>query len=305
MNPSSAKPPFIFFFFVSLLVFGFTVSAQNLPYQKPKVYDGIVTQINQADGSFVFRLRDGSLITVKNRIESDAFLSVKGVLNPATGILDKISEIKIKETTDPEKPPLITLMNPGSGQIGTSITLTGTGFLKKNNEISIGSTKSALINLPSPNGKTITFKFPAAPCNQKTKTNCPATVLTSGNYNISVSNKNGLSNAVPFNLTPLPPLAITTDILPQVVGGILYKANISAIGGTESYNWRLTGGQLPSGLLLAQAPCQETPCKTAALVSGIPTIPGIYQFTVTINSGSEIISKQFQITVVQPINSDY
>jgi hypothetical protein len=281
---------------VFCLVFGgmlglvvFTIAATG---PAPKNHDGIVTQINLADMSYIVRLRDGSLVTVKNPFEVNKFVRIRGVLDLTNRTIDRISEIKLKDEKGTDAIPNISLLNPGSGPVGTKITLTGTGFVKKNNSIWLGETRDVVINLPSKDGKTITFHLPAAPCNQRLKLNCPTTVLPTATYTVAVSNENGLSNPVPFTVVPLPPLAITTDMLPQVVGGVKYNIKINAIGGAEKYVWRVAEGNLPPGLLLAQAVCAEVPCKTPAVISGIPTTPGTYYFTVMLTSGRKLVAQQ-------------
>jgi peptidoglycan hydrolase-like protein with peptidoglycan-binding domain len=267
-------------------------------------YDGVISQM-YVDGSFVLRMRDGSKVLVKNPFSAGVFLNVKGIFDPLAGTIDKVTTFNVKDPGAADALPNITVIDPGSGQVGTKVTLTGTGFLKTKNSVIIGSVKNAVINVPSADGTTLTFTIPSAPCDQLLKVNCPTTVLPSGNYDVFVSNANGVSNNVAFTLSPLPPLTITTDILPQFVGGTQISATISAIGGAEAYVWRISGGQLPPGLMLAQGACTETPCKTPAIISGTPTVPGIYQFTTTIASGQENISKQFSITVIQPLSNSY
>jgi len=270
-----------------------------------RVFDGYVTQINALDGTFSLRLRDGSVVLVKSPIISNTFVSIKGSLQEGT--LDGVTSLTLKDPNGSDAIPSISLLTPGSGQVGTKIVLNGSGFLKKNNSINIGKTPNAVIGLPSRDGKTLTFQLPSSACNQKAAgpAACPQKVFDPGNYDLAVSNENGVSNPVPFTILPLPPLTITTDILPQVPSGMKYAATISAIGGAETYVWRITDGKLPPGLMLAQAACSERPCRTAAVISGTPPIPGTYQFTVTLTSGQETISRQFSLIVVPAVSTPY
>ncbi|MDI6734404.1 MAG: putative Ig domain-containing protein [Patescibacteria group bacterium] len=282
-----------------------TIVAEAVPINKPKLYDGIITHIDMTSGSFVLRLRNGDQVTVKTPIEVNNFISIKGVLDTIKGTIEEVSEIKLKDKNGSDIIPNILVLNPGSSQVGEKITIIGTGFTKKGNSVTIGNIQNAIMNLTSKDGKTITFGLPPTPCNQKTKLNCMVSVIPAGIYDITVSNINGISNPVPFQIIPLPPLTILTDILPQVTAGMRYQSPIIGIGGAEAYSWRISAGMLPPGLILAQSACKETPCKTNAIVSGTPTTPGVYQFTVTLISGQENISRQFIITVVQPINERY
>lgn len=183
--------------------------------------------------------------------------------------------------------------------------MSGTSFNRKANSIAIGTVQNALVNVPSKDGKTLAFRLPSTLCNQKTKANCPKIVTSPGTYNITVSNINGVSNAMPFQILPLAPLALTTDILPQTPTGARYEAPVEAVGGAESYQWRVSEGTLPPGLKLTQASCKETPCRTSALVRGIPTVPGTYQFEISLNSGSETVSRRFTITVVLGLSNPF
>ncbi len=283
------------------LILGLSV-AGAVTMAKKKVYEGVISQINNADGSFIIRMRDGSLVTVKSPLESGLFVQVKGVWDTLTNLISGVSQITIMDTSSIVPIPSIASISPGSGTVGTKITLTGNGFTKKKNSITIGDVKNAVINLTS-QGQALTFSFPSAPCNQVLKINCPTTVLPAGIYNLIVVNENGVSNSVPFQITQLPNLNIVTDILPQTYANAKYKVMIDAIGGAERYDWRVSDGKLPPGTILAQGICTDLPCKSSAVISGTPALPGVYQFIVTLASGSETISRQFSITVVQPLGS--
>lgn len=278
------------------------VYSEAADLRKPKIFEGVITQMNLGDGSFVLRLRDGSSVTVKNPIAPNLFLSVKGILD-GSNLVDAVSEFKVKDPQGKDAVPQLILLDPGSGQVGAKVIIKGTGFTKKGNSIHIGDIKYAITNLASADGKTLTFRLPAAPCNQRTKLNCPTTVIPAGTYEIAVVNENGLSNSLQFQIVPLPALSIQTETLQQVVQNERYSAKIEAVGGAESYTWRISQGSLPPGLMLAQAPCTDSPCKSSGIISGKPTVPGTYTFTVTLGSGTENISRQFNIVVVYALGS--
>lgn len=65
------------------------------------------------------------------------------------------------------------------------------------------------------------------------------------------------------------PLAITTASLPSGTVGNAYAVTLAAAGGTPPYQWSLTGGALPSGLLLnaASGAISGKPAATATRVS--------------------------------------
>lgn len=304
MKKNALKISFAALLLIAGIVVGQNVSAQYNPI--PKNYDGIVTQV-YTDGSFSLRMRGGSSVIVAPPLLQDMFVTVKGILDPTGKSMSGVTQITKKNPVGSDAIPVLSIVDPGSAQIGETITLTGTGFTKKTNSVSIGDIKYALINLQSKDGKTITFQLPSSPCNQKTKTktSCPTSVITPGNYDIIVSNENGVTNSTPFHILPLPPLALTTDMLAQAMARTRYSIKISAIGGAESYNWRITEGTLPPGMILSRAACSQAPCRTDGVISGVSLTPGTYQFTVTLVSGQETTSRQFSIVVVQPLNNPY
>jgi hypothetical protein len=67
------------------------------------------------------------------------------------------------------------------------------------------------------------------------------------------------------------PLEILTDSLPDASWGEEYSVTLQATGGVPPYTWSISAGSLPTGLSL-----------TGALVSGIPTAPGTFDFTIQV-----------------------
>jgi hypothetical protein len=91
----------------------------------------------------------------------------------------------------------------------------------------------------------------------------PAGVLsgtpgTTGVFTFTARVKNGNSEAaarlVMRVLSASPELIITTSALPPVINStsLLYRANLSAVGGAAPYAWKLLSGVLPNGLVLAK-----------------------------------------------------
>jgi hypothetical protein len=73
------------------------------------------------------------------------------------------------------------------------------------------------------------------------------------------------ANSVNLTITIFPPgLAILTSALPNGQVGAAYSTTLVATGGTPPYNWSLTGGTLPAGLLLHPA---------TGAITGTPTTP--------------------------------
>ncbi|MCC6574038.1 MAG: hypothetical protein IT462_09615 [Planctomycetes bacterium] len=89
------------------------------------------------------------------------------------------------------------------------------------------------------------------------------------------------------------PLLITTTILPNVVSGDQYNADITAEGGANAgYTWTLVDGALPPGIELVQG----TPSAT---LSGLASAEGTYAFTLEIDD--HLLAphaRQFEIVVL-------
>jgi hypothetical protein len=72
-----------------------------------------------------------------------------------------------------------------------------------------------------------------------------------------------------------PPLTIATESLPATTVGSDYHFTFQATGGSQSYLWGVAAGsQLPAGIRLSQLDGK---------LSGTPTAPGEYHFTVTLS----------------------
>jgi len=100
----------------------------------------------------------------------------------------------------PARAPVISIITPTSGSIGDKVTLTGTGFTTTGNNINFGGIVNAVVNLSSTDGKTLTFTVPSQLCNQLSGSAvCPP--LKPGTYDVWVTNANGRSNSVTFEVT--------------------------------------------------------------------------------------------------------
>ncbi len=273
----------------------------------PPLYEGIITQFNVGDGTFTIRTRDGSIITVKNPFAVGAFVSVNGMFDIRANIIPDVTQITFKNLSAADAIPIISEVNPGSGAIGTRVMLKGSGFTPKNNSVNFGGVRNAIPNIASPDGKTLMFVIPPRLCPDGIQKNCAAPILKRGNadYELSVSNVNGLSNATKFDLFDAPSLRIITTSLPQVIEQQQYTATLDALGGIESYSWTIALGSLPPGIKLISPVCIIAPCRVPAAIKGIPTVPGSYTFTVTLASGAETVSQEFTIVVVQALSSSY
>jgi hypothetical protein len=86
-----------------------------------------------------------------------------------------------------------------------------------------------------------------------------------------------------------------TSALPDVVAGTSYDQPIDGNGGVAPYSWSVSSGALPAGLSLDPA---------SGVISGTPTAPGTYSFTVTLadsaTPAAQTASADLSITVDAP-----
>ena len=110
------------------------------------------------------------------------------------------------------------------------------------------------------------------PSSSKTKANGPSGPAVSSVYTDATSNTSCGTFACNGGVGGL--LTITTQAQDLSIGevGVPYDAELSATGGTGFYRWSLVHGTLPRGLLLS----------TNGSISGVPTAPGIFNFTVSV-----------------------
>lgn len=108
---------------------------------------------------------------------------------------------KVSITVTNSKTPVITAVTPTSGQFGSTITITGTGFAPNANDILFGPDVITRNLASSEDGTKITYKV-----SQLVK-NCPAgTGLGCGitfpkTYAVSVKTSHGTSNPITFTVT--------------------------------------------------------------------------------------------------------
>ena len=87
---------------------------------------------------------------------------------------------------------------------------------------------------------------------------------------------------------PLPPLSITTVTVPPGTINVPYSSTLAASGGEPPYNWSVIGGSLPPGLGLS----------SAGVISGTPTVGGIYNVTVQVaDTLANASNKSFALSI--------
>jgi IPT/TIG domain-containing protein len=100
--------------------------------------------------------------------------------------------------------PTVSVLSPGSGPVGTAITLTGSGFAADGNIVRFGT--GYIRDVSSPDGRTIRVSVPAAldvcPPTTRPAVAClaPARVVTPGTYAVSVMNGTATSSELPFRV---------------------------------------------------------------------------------------------------------
>ena len=101
--------------------------------------------------------------------------------------------------------PAVNVLSPGSGPIGTKVTLTGSGFTATGNRVNFDT--GVIPDLASPDGKTITFVVPddRVPYCALYEPRCllpaPYNPVKPGTYWVSVSNPNGTSGGMQLGVT--------------------------------------------------------------------------------------------------------
>ena len=94
-------------------------------------------------------------------------------------------------------------------------------------------------------------------------------------------------------------LSITTSTLSNGTTGVRYSASVLRSGGTPSFTWSISAGQLPAGLSLA---------ATTGAISGTPTQTGNYNFTVKVvdsSSPQQSATKAFSVAVTNSTLDQY
>ncbi len=127
--------------------------------------------------------------------------------------------------------------------------------------------------------------------------NLPGGVAVDGSGNLYIADSfNFRIRKVALPISPGGPLVIATSSpLPTATVGTAYSTTLVAGGGAPPYRWSLSAGSLPSGLSLA---------STTGVLSGTPTAPGTFNFTVRVTDSAQpaaSATKAFTMTVEPPV----
>ncbi|HZD04140.1 MAG TPA: putative Ig domain-containing protein, partial [Longimicrobiales bacterium] len=109
-------------------------------------------------------------------------------------------------------------------------------------------------------------------------------------YRVVACNENGCSDPSDPSaaVTTFETLAIETTELPAAVENQAYEATLAASGGDGSVAWSVPQGELPPGLSLAPA---------TGVISGSPSSPGRYDFTVGAEGAGQAVTRALSIFV--------
>ena len=110
----------------------------------------------------------------------------------------------------------------------------------------------------------------------------------------------GITVASQRTAAQLAPLTITSGPLPVTTVGSDYHYTFRASGGTQAYTWSLAANsQLPTGFILNQQDGK---------LSGTPTVPGEYHFTVILSDLSDAslrVQREFTLVVTAGLSIDW
>jgi len=112
-------------------------------------------------------------------------------------------------------------------------------------------------------------------------------------YGLTITGASGtLSSTASATLVKTPPaLAITTTSLPAGTVNRPYSAPVKSTGGASPYTWKIVSGALPPGLALG---------PSTGTISGTPTKPANYSFTVSVSDGATHMATQaFSIRITK------
>ena len=148
--------------------------------------------------------------------------------------------------------PVVTNINPTSGPVGSTVTITGSGFTGVNS-VKFANNVSATFSVI--NDSTIIATVPNGAVNGP----------------ITLSEINCANAQTPSFIVNCPTITLAPSTLPDGFINAAYNQTLTASGGTGLYSFAVTNGNLPSGLTLF----------AGGTLSGTPNAAGAFNFTVT------------------------
>ena len=158
--------------------------------------------------------------------------------------------------------PVISNISPANAQVGTTITIGGTGFTAQVDNVLIDGTQTLVTHAKYTDDRTISFTLPATATQNTACTNAHAldvgviymacdpqpaeNSVSAGHHVLTVQNEHGVSNSFPFTVTPFQGSAsidasslITNNCNPTITG---------SASGTDSIRIWLDERPSPSGV---------------------------------------------------------
>jgi peptidoglycan hydrolase-like protein with peptidoglycan-binding domain len=179
---------------------------------------------------------------------TELFQAAHGV--PSTGFVGPLTRAAIGSLSCGTTPPpssglYIQSLSPSAGAVGTSVTVSGSGFTS-DNTILFGS--GALVHVASNDGSTLTFTVPGAlnPLCYYSGCMLPSQETMPGTYNVSIQNSNGTTNTVSFTVTSSQPSATPVTIyhISPTSGAVGSTLSITGFGFTASNIVHFGGGAI-------------------------------------------------------------
>lgn len=169
-------------------------------------------------------------------------------------------------------PAVIASVSPGSGPPGTTVTVTGSGFLLER-AVTLGG---AAVQVHLAGDRSLSLTVPS---------------LGAGPQVLTVTTPDG-SATLASAFVVIAPLAVATTALPAAEVGVPYTATLAGAGGTPPYSWSPVGG-LPGGLGLSPA----------GVLSGRPVNAGTVAVVVQVSDAGHQHAEISLALVVDPAPS--
>lgn len=110
----------------------------------------------------------------------------------------------------------------------------------------------------------------------------PTTAGTS-NVTITATDANNIAATQPLTIIVYAALSVTTVSMPDAYVGTPYNQTLTATGGKTPYNWSITSGSLPAGLILN---------TSTGVITGTPTTAGTSSISVQVTDANMFTSSQ-------------
>jgi len=227
------------------------------------------------------------------------------------------NSVNFNVTSGATAAPVISQLTPSSGAVGSVVTITGNGFTPTGNKItfgSLGTQYNPAYSVNSTDGSTLSFTVPSSDYHACQASTPPCYIANNftqlGSYPVSVTNANGTSNSVNFNVTnaitaspyinSLSPTSGPTGTIVTIIGTGFAAKNTVYFGTGNGYIYPNVVSN-DGKTILFTIPTKDIPtCPDTSPLCTIrspdpPITPGTYPITV-INSSQTSNSVTFTVT---------